>query len=367
MEIYVHDRDLIRKGVIDEMSSFIWTRRYWKPGDFKLLVPFTPVNARLLQKDALIMKSGDDEAGQIKYLNIRKNVYGMEEIEVQGRFISSWLDNRLVLNTVKATDNSQNILYRIVTENSTSPAAANRKIPMLEIEADRPELGSGVINYASEPLISALIAAESLMKGAKLGFKISADVRNYKYIFKIYKGRELTSDQQENTPCVFSQEFDNVYEQEYTDSTEYHKNVCYVGGEEREGEERTVAEVGEASGHDRMEVFVAANDIARRYTEGETEITIPLETYMQMLKDRGATELERYAESLNFSSTINSFSNLRYKTDYDIGDRVTCVNKAWGVKINVRITEIMETYQQTKNEIFVTFGESLPTLYDKLQ
>ena len=38
-----------------------------------------------------------------------------------------------------------------------------------------------------------------------------------------------------------------------------------------------------------------------------------------------------------------------------------------GIKINVRITEVTETYQAGKEDIDVTFGESLPALIDKLR
>lgn len=41
MELYIYDRDMILHGVIDEINSLIWTRRYWSAGEFKLLVPFT--------------------------------------------------------------------------------------------------------------------------------------------------------------------------------------------------------------------------------------------------------------------------------------------------------------------------------------
>ncbi len=78
------------------------------------------------------MRRDDDEAGQITYKNIRKNVFGMEEIEVQGSFVTAWLDKRIVLNQINATDNSQNLLNRIVTENITNPADAKRKIASIE-------------------------------------------------------------------------------------------------------------------------------------------------------------------------------------------------------------------------------------------
>lgn len=182
----------------------------------------------------------------------------------------------------------------------------------------------------------------------------------------MYKGRDLTAEQTTYRPCIFSNDFDNIYEQEYQNSIENLRSACYVGGEEKEGLQRQIVEVGSSSGLDRTEIFINASDITQVYKQGETDITMPIEQYIQMLKARGAKELEQYAETLNFSSKINAHSNLAYKTDFDIGDRVTCLDKRWGIKINVRITEITETYQQNQNDVDVTFGESLPTLFDKL-
>lgn len=181
------------------------------------------------------------------------------------------------------------------------------------------------------------------------------------------KGRDLTADQTENPPCIFSQEFDNITEQEYTNSIENLKSTAYVGGEE--AEPRVVAEVGGgAAGLDREEVFVNATDITKKYTnENDEEITRTDEEYLACLEERGASELEQYAETLSFSSTINTRANLKYREDYDLGDRVTCVNKRWGIKINVRITEVAETYQQNMEEIDITFGESLPALITQIR
>lgn len=84
MELYIYDRDMILHGVIDEINSLIWTRRYWSAGEFKLLVPFTSKHVSLLVKNNLIMKRGDTEAAEIRYVHISKNSQGLEEIEVQG-------------------------------------------------------------------------------------------------------------------------------------------------------------------------------------------------------------------------------------------------------------------------------------------
>ena len=366
MEINVYDAELTPLGIIDKISSLIWTRRYWSCGEFKLLVPFTERHAELLKKDRILMKRGGNEAAQIRYVHIVKNTQGVEEIEAQGKMIAQWLDKRIVRAQIVATDTTQAIITRAVRENVTAPTDARRRIPNLSI-ADVGDLGSGVIEYASEPFISTLLACESAAKAAKLGFKVTTDVRTRQHSFVVYKGRELTADQTENPPCIFSQEFDNILEQEYTGSTENLKSVAYVGGEEKEGTARKIVEVGDAEGLERDEIFVNATDITQTYQDGDTEITMTDAQYIDMLAQRGATELEQYAETLNFASKVNTYANLKYGEDFDLGDRVTCINKRWGIKINVRITEIAETYQQGNTDIDITFGESLPTIIDKIR
>lgn len=366
MELYIYDVDLTLKGVIDEMTSFIWIRRYWNAGEFKLLVPYTPINGKLLVKNNLVMKKGDRCAAQISYVSIRKNLQGLEEIEVQGKFITSWLDKRILLAPIVAQDTSQNILYRIANETVVRPVITARTIPKLELEQDPQNHGSEVINYASEQYISALLASETVSKLGKLGFVIETDIRAQKHVFRVYQGRNFTVDQIENPPCIFSQDFDNIREQEYTNSVENLKTYAYVGGEEKDGVKRQIAEVGFLSGLERDEIFINASDVTQTYMDGEIEQTMPLLTYIEMLKQRGIKDLEQYVETLSFSSKINAHSNLKYKEDFDLGDVVTCLDKRWGIKINVRITEVMESYQNNKQEVEVTFGESLPTLFDKI-
>ena len=60
-------------------------------------------------------------------------------------------------------------------------------------------------------------------------------------------------------------------------------------------------------------------------------------------------------------------SNLKYKVDFYLGDRVTCIDKKWGVTINSRITEIVQTFEEGKRTIEATFGESAPNLLEKIK
>lgn len=370
MELYVYSSDMELQGIVEKIASLIWTRRYWSCGEFKLLVPFTEEHSRMLVKNNIIMKRGDDEAAQIRYVSITKNSQGLEEIEVQGKFLIAWIGKRIIKKQIITNDTTQNILYRIVRENVTNPADTARKIPDVSIADDDADTESGVIDYTSEQYTNAQLAAETAAKAAKLGIRMRTDARTGAHVFSVYEGRDLTAGNTAgNAPCIFSQEFDNIVEQEYTNSVENLKTTAFVGGEEKEGVARKVAEVGgSAAGLAREEVFINATDIVQEYEDDDGEqVTLTDAEYLALLSARGAEELEQYAETLSFGSKINTFANLIYRTDYDLGDRVTCVNKRWGIRIDVRITEIAETYQNNVEEIDITFGESLPALLTQIR
>jgi hypothetical protein len=115
------------------------------------------------------------------------------------------------------------------------------------------------------------------------------------------------------------------------------------------------------SGAGLVEVFCDATDIARKYQQGETEVTIPLNTYIAMLKTRGSAELENYGKNINFVSTINTNSNLKFKADFDLGDRITCKETKWSIQIDARITEVTETYQKGKETVEATLVTAADT------
>lgn len=370
MELYVYSSDMELQGIVEKIASLIWTRRYWSCGEFKLLVPFTEEHSRILVKNNIIMKRGDDEAAQIRYVSITKNSQGLEEIEVQGKFLIAWIGKRIIKKQIITNDTTQNILYRIVRENVTNPADTVRKIPDVSIADDDADTESGAIDYTSEQYTNAQLAAETAAKAAKLGIRMRTDARTGTHVFSVYEGRDLTAGNSAgNAPCIFSQEFDNIVEQEYTNSIENLKTTAFVGGEEKEGVARKVAEVGgSAAGLAREEVFINATDIVQEYEDDDGEqVSLTDTEYLALLSARGAEELEQYAEALSFGSKVNTFANLIYRTDYDLGDRVTCVNKRWGIRIDVRITEIAETYQNNVEEIDITFGESLPALLTQIR
>ena len=381
MELRVFDETVEPLGLIDEMASLLWHVKYFDVGTFNLLAPITDNNKRLLTEGNIIVKHDGkrevtDAAGgiwrraaQITYVHITKDENGLEQIEAQGYMLSQWLNKRCISQQIVTTATNQSIINTMVKNNCGSSAGTKRRFPRFIMLAQETIAGSAV-EYANEVYAKLGQEVKARAQAGKLGYDILINERSRQYGFYLYKGKDLTAKNSEgNTPCIFSRDFDNVNEQEYTASIENCGNFIYIQGAADDNGSQPVTTVdGEgASGLELTEVFCDATDIARKYQSGETEVTIPLNTYLQMLKTRAAAELENYGKIINFVSTINTNSNLKFKQDFDLGDRITCKETKWGIQIDARITEVTETYQKGAEEIEATFGDSLPTLVDQIR
>lgn len=381
MELRVFDETIEPLGLIDEMASLLWHTKYFDVGTFNLLVPITDNNKRLLIEGNIIVKHDGkrevtDAAGgiwrraaQITYVHITKDENGLEQIEAQGYMLSQWLNKRCISPQIVATATNQSLINTMVKNNCGSGASARRQFPRFIILAQETIAGSAV-EYANEVYAKLGLEVKTRAQYGKLGYDILINERSRQYGFYLYKGKDLTAKNSEgNTPCIFSRDFDNVNEQEYTASIENCGNFIYIQGaaDDNGNQPVTTVDGAGAAGFDLVEVFCDATDIARKYQSGETEITIPLNTYLQMLQTRAAAELENYGKIINFVSTINTNSNLKFKQDFDLGDRITCKETKWGIQIDARITEVTETYQKGAEEIEATFGDSLPTLVDQIR
>lgn len=283
--------------------------------------------------------------------------------------LSWWLNKRCIYPQIVATGTNQYLINFMVKNNCGSAAGTKRRFPLLTFLAQ--ETIDGVaVEYANEVYAQLGQEVKARAQAGKLGYDILLNERERLFGFYLYKGNDLTATNTEgNTPCIFSRDFDNVNEQEYTASIENCGNFIYVqGAADDDGSQPVTTVDGEgATGLDLVEVFCDATDIARKYQQGETEVTIPLNTYIAMLKTRGGAELENYGKNINFVSTINTNSNLKFKADFDLGDRITCKETKWGIQIDARITEVTETYQKGEETIEATFGDSLPTLVDQIR
>ena len=361
MEIYVFDKNLSILGVIDKYESLIWNRRSSEVGEFELHRNIEKETLDLLKEENIICKSNDlTECAYIENIYLDEDSKGIETIKVTGRFVTGYIGRRIIWNKETINDTVENAIRRLVNKNCIN-TTEERVIPFLRLGESKNYVER--INY--QVSYKNLEDEVSKLSNEKdLNFRTITDIQNKIHYFDIYKGVDRTVNQNINSICIFSRDFENIYEQSYSSENNDLKNIALIGGE-GEGKERIFSTIGEGKGLQRHELFVDADDI--RSTK-EDETSIPEDEYMKLLNQRGLEKLDEYKRVDTFESKINvTNSNLIYRKDFDLGDYVTCLNKKWGVIVDVKITEIEEVYEKNGFEVNVVFGNKIPTLIDKLK
>ena len=363
MELYIFDKQLNFKGILESYSSFIWRRKYSKCGDFELHCSLSEKTLNLLQRGNVIYKKDDEEAGYINYRNLKQDSQGKEVLVLKGKFLTGYLDKRIIWNRLNLNTTSELAIRELVNKNAIDPVNTVRKIGLMAL--------GEVKNYTQETNIQTSYAnlletVEEIASVSELGIRTLLNIENKQMTFDIYEGLDRTANNGINPPAIFSQEFENILEQEYTDSLNDYRNTVLVAGE-GEGSDRELVSLENGQGLDRYELYVDARDLQSTKTVNEEDVPIPISEYRKMLEDRGFSKLSEHKEIETFDSKVNLNSNLVYKEDFDLGDIVTCVSKKWGITIDTRITEIEEVYEESGKQVNVVFGNEIPTLIDKIR
>lgn len=360
MELYIFDRELNFKGILESYFSLIWTRKYSKCGEFELHCSLTPDTLNLLKKGNVIWKKDDDEAGYIGYRNLKQDREGKEVLVIKGKFLTGYLDRRIIWEMKNLNMTSELAIRELINKIAINPSNIDRKIDLMTLGGVKGYAGNidKQVSYAN-----LLETVEEIANTSELGIRTLLNIENKQMAFDIYKGLDRTANNGINPPAIFSQEFENILEQEYTDSLNNYRNTALVAGE-GEGLERELVAIEEGQGLDRFEVYVDARDLQSK--DGNNNV-IPIAEYRKLLEDRGISKLSEHKEIETFDSKVNLNSNLVYKEDFDLGDIVTCTSKKWGITIDTRITEIEEVYEESGKQVNVVFGNEIPTLIDVIK
>lgn len=339
MEIRLYDREMNFKGAIDNVNSLIWTRRYYTAGEFELHAPLTDRNIRLLNPGNLIAKRNGKEAGIIEDVLNSDGNSGMEIVR-KGRFLEAYMDRRLIKSTVNFYGKTE-IAMRQLLE-GVEP------IPRVEL---------GAIGGYSETvrfqvtMKNLLVYQEKLARSAALGFRLRPDFKQKKIFFEVYQGINRGYGQKEARRVVFSERYDNLDNAQYTYNDQKLKTKAIVGGQ-GEGAERIYVEVGDGAGLDLREIFVDAKDIQKEeMTDDE---------YREALIQKGKEALAENQINEAMECEVGADINFHYKKDYDLGDIVSVNKIKWGIKMDQRITEIQEVYENGGMIVVPTIGNPLP-------
>lgn len=343
MEIRIYKPDLYRIGQIENHLSLIWTRKFYEPGNFELHAPITDENLELLQKGNIVSKRGSKEAGVIE--DIEKEESNIKnEITVKGRFLSSYMDRRLIKSTVNFNGYVEEAMRKLLGGATPIPLVRFGVFHGFPEKVEFQATMKNLMTYETK-----------LAKTGAIGYRFAPDFDVHEIIFDTYKGIDRTVGQHENPRVVFSESYDNLNNAIYRYNDQKLRTYAIVGGE-GEGSERVYYTVGGGEGLNLREIFVDAKDI------NSEELTA--EQYKAALIQRAQETLNENIVSESLECETDADANFKYKEDYDLGDLVTVRKKRWGLCMNQRITEIQEIYEYGKMKVVPTFGNPMPEKID---
>jgi Siphovirus ReqiPepy6 Gp37-like protein len=355
---------------IDQYESMFLIRRWSEVGELELRINRHMSGANLLTKGNIILV-GDalHKVYIIKHREVEldENGKASENWNVKALALKSVLGQRITLPPLTtAYDNKQGdaetVMKHYVDNNVISPSDADRIITNVS-SATNQNRGMTVSWRSRFKNLAEELTNISLFSG--IGWNVSLDIQQLKWVFDVSEGRELTVNQSTLPPVIFSPQFDSLRSLHYTESELNYKNIAYVAGQ-GEGIDRRVVELGADTGLNRHEIFIDARDVAEE-TEDDPPQPRPEQDIIDDLTDRGQQELNGLLQEKYLEGQILTNSPFKYEQDYDLGDIVTIQNKDWNVTMNARITEIKEIYERSGFQIEATFGNKRPTLIDKIK
>lgn len=336
MQINILNNNLDKVAVVDNFTSLMWCKRYNDIGAVDIQIEATEETMSIFKQHYFITRDDDDAIYRIEARELDTDENGNDILIVGAVDCKEILNQRIVWDQVNWGAGTVEDFIRYLVLNNVINVPFARKIINFEMQPKKDFTETidqqVTYDYVGDKIIE-------ICKAYGYGWKIL--FFNKAFHFDLYKGVDHSIKQNENIRLIFSHEYENLFSSKYTEDMTNFKNVALVAGE-GEGVERKKRTVGTATGLNRYEMYVDASGISRN--EG-TEEEIDLPEYYEKLITEGKEKLAEQAVTKTFEGEVDP-NAYKYKTDYDLGDIVTVKNK-YGISANARITEVIETWDNT--------------------
>ncbi len=332
-----------RLAVVDDYISLIWASRYYASGDFELVVDVTPENMTLFMKDFYVVRDDDDNVGIIEDITIERNEDLKEIMIVKGRFLDSILSRRIIATQTTVTGKVSACIEQLIDENVINPSIAARTISNFIIDSVTIDINMKA-QFTGDNLLESI---SKLAETYGIGYKVTLNA-DHEFVFQLYQGIDRTYDQNVNPWVIFSDQYDNLLSSEYEENYRDVATAVLVAGEGEGLDRKTVWVTDGSTGLDRREIYKDKKNT--RSNDGE----IPEEEYIELLEEAGKESLTKYTTA--FTGTVY-FDSVKYKEDVNLGDVCVIENSRWGIYINSRLVEVIESVNEAgEYSIVPTFG-----------
>ena len=327
INILDENREIIE--TLHTYESLLWTKQYQDVGGCVLVITPTDELIHLLKYEAkYIGRFDDDMICEIKKVKLSMdNLTKQYTLTITCLGAATLFNQRIVWNQTNYTTQAEVFVRRLVLDSIITPSDSDRSIDFVKLGQlkNYPEMITKQVTY--DEVLPTII---DVCKTYDLGFRLVINESN-ELVFEIYRGLDCTDSQEVNDHITFSKEFNNLQSFDWEIDFSTFKNVCLVGGE-GEGTSRTTKTVGSAKGINRFETFADGKNLSSE----EGTIT----NYTDVLTESGNEKLATSSVQETFACKVD-VELYEYKTDYDLGYKVTVVGD-YGLKIDAKIIEVVE-------------------------
>lgn len=328
MSYEVYKADFSNRHEIGFAVSIQLSRSYNGIGKMTIVLPIDQDNIEAIDVGGLVY---DTESGESYTIQSVKKDSSANHIVVNG-YTANWLLNKRVLTGVRHVENIEYDLYQIVWDNL-------RNLPRMDVGATVGLPGDTDLYLEPGQLLDTIMP---VLDSAELGHRLTWNPDTMRHTFEIYAGEDLTSGIH---AVVFSEEQGTAADLTVTDDNSTFKNFFYISGALQSGDS-IVETLGDAEGGDRYEYYVKGGQ-TQDGAETEEEFRVRLLTECET---EAARRLRRTSFTVNIDPT-------EFGTVYNLGDRVACVSRRFGVEFYARITGVTYKMDALGSSTSLVLGE----------
>lgn len=361
-DFYIYAPNKDRIGKLQHFDSIQWQDNAQSPGEVKITANVTPMNLELLVDGNRLYNTDEDTVAKICHVDIVENISAGDfkrNIVARARLTAHDLDERVVMAT-EVIKNAEAAMYGIYSRNRLNlpilPGTPQGFTEMLDTEVS---------------WNSVLDAVQKIAEASGLCFTVRFDPETAAETFVVYRGTDRSDDDSDDYVGYFGTDAGNLSKIEITTGSSNYKNVAVVAGE-GEGAARVVrfVSLGNFQGEGRRELYVDARDLQREVSEavftGQQDEkgnpifeykskTYTVAEYNALLDARGLEKLLERLRDFGLSCDIEQ-TNLIYRRDYFLGDRMPVRLPQYNVKASAVVSSVRRVYEQTGNRVIATLS-----------
>lgn len=322
-------------------SDLSWDRKYYETGNFLVQI----MSKDYLPEMKYIYTNERPELGMIQKVEYTDD---SASVILSGYFYEKKLADKIVYPMFEMYGTRSKFVAEIVKKFKSD-------IPKLSV-AEYVNTGEAIQKQETGGTLEDV--AHQTLQVEEKAYRCRYDYENDVVYFEIYQGKDRTQDQEKNNFVTFSKGFRNIKNVKLVTDDSNYKNFFVVAGN-GEGEDRIYQITDLSDGKYQQQLFIDCRN--EKYDQSEQT----LDEYTSGLNQKAVETAVEYVKISNIEFDAIAESGFKYLRDYDLGDKCDIILEPVQLSFQARIIEVLETWTAGKHTVTLTFGDKIPTIYER--